>query len=74
MRGQRVPVVGRVTMDMIIVDLTDLGETAVGDEVVLLGAQGGAVITVQELAGWADTITYEVLTSISVRVPRVYRD
>jgi len=72
-RGQRVPVVGRVTMDMIIVDLTDLGETAVGDEVVLLGSQGDDAITVQELANWADTITYEVLTSISVRVPRVYR-
>lgn len=72
-RGQRAPVVGRVTMDMIIVDLTDLGETTVGDEVVLLGSQCNDTITVQELAGWADTITYEVLTSISARMPRVYK-
>jgi len=72
-RGRRVPVVGRVTMDMIIVDLTDLGEATVGDEVVLLGGQGGDAITVQELANWADTITYEVLTSISARMPRVYK-
>jgi len=72
-RGCRVPVVGRVTMDMIILDLTDLGESAVGDEVVLLGTQGDDTITVQELAGWADTITYEVLTGISARVPRVYK-
>lgn len=73
-RGVRVPVVGRVTMDMIIVDLTDLGEAAVGDEVVLLGSQRDDAITVQELADWADTITYEVLTGISARVPRVYKD
>jgi alanine racemase len=69
--GKRVPVVGAITMDMCMVDVS---ETAcrVGDEVVLLGAQGSARITADELASWAGTIPWEIFTGVSKRVPRVY--
>ncbi len=71
-RGQRVPVVGRVTMDMTMIDLTDMNESHVGDEVVLMGTQGGGNISCEELAAWAGTIPYEILCGISKRMPRVY--
>ncbi len=71
-RGQRAPIIGRVTMDMSLVDVTDIeGPVKVGDEVVLLGAQGGACIDADELARLSDTIPYEVLCSVGARVPRV---
>jgi alanine racemase len=70
-RGKKYPVVGRVCMDQIMVNIE--WETAYnGDEVVLLGADGGQRITCEDLAGWAGTIPYEVLTNINTRVPRVY--
>ena len=70
-RGKRYPVVGRVCMDQTMVNLE--WDTAYnGDEVVLLGADGGAVITCEDLAAWAGTIPYEILTNINTRVPRVY--
>jgi alanine racemase len=71
-RGRRVPVIGRVTMDMIIVDVTDIEGVSVGDEVVLLGGQGGNSITLHEIAEWAGTITYEILCGISKRIPRIH--
>lgn len=71
-RGRRVPVVGRVTMDMIVVDVTDLPQVAVGDRVVLLGRAGDAAITLEEFASWSGTITYEALCRISKRMPRIY--
>jgi alanine racemase len=71
-RGRRVPVVGRVTMDMTMIDLTDMSESHVGDEVVLMGTQGFASISCGEIAGWAGTIPYEILCGISKRMPRVY--
>jgi alanine racemase len=70
--GQRVPVVGAITMDMCMVDVTAVEGVKLGDEVVLLGAQGGARIGVGELAEWSGTIEWEVLCSISKRVPRIY--
>jgi alanine racemase len=72
-RGARRPVVGRICMDQVMVDI---GWTSAfnGDEVVLLGAQGGTEIRIEELARWAGTIPHEVLTSINTRVPRVYLD
>jgi alanine racemase len=73
-RGRRVPVVGRVSMDMITVDVTDIPDAADGDEVVLLGAQGEERITAEELAAKIGTISYEIFTSVSARVPRVYVD
>jgi alanine racemase len=72
-RGVRVPVLGRVTMDMIMIDVTDVEGISVGDDVVLMGSQGGERISLSELAGWAGTITYEILCGISKRMPRVYR-
>lgn len=71
-RGQRVPVVGTICMDQIMLDVTDVADAAIGDEVVLMGAQGKDVIADTELAQWADTINYEIMTGISARVPRVY--
>jgi alanine racemase len=72
--GRRAPVVGRVSMDMTMVDVTDLPEIKTGDPVVLLGAQGSTSVTAADLAGMADTIPYEILCSIGPRVPRSYRD
>lgn len=71
-RGERHPVAGRVCMDQIMVNI-GRGTAYYRDEVVLLGRQGGGEITADELAGWAGTISYEVLTNINARVPRIYR-
>jgi alanine racemase len=71
-RGKRAPVVGRVSMDLTMVDVTDIGGVQQEDEVVLLGRQGDAQITADEMATWANTISYEILTSISARVPRIH--
>jgi len=72
-KGSRVGIVGRVCMDMTMVDVTCLPTAAVGDEVVLIGRQGEAQISAAEVAAWTDTIPYEVLCAIGPRVPRVYR-
>jgi alanine racemase len=70
-RGKRYPVVGRICMDQLMVNIE--WETAYnGDEVILLGAMGDTAVTVEELAEWAGTIPYEILTNINTRVPRVY--
>lgn len=71
-RGKRVPVIGIVTMDMIMVDLTSLPNAKVGEEVVLIGTQAKEEIRVEEVAKWADTISYEILSRLSPRIPRVY--
>ena len=71
-RGQRFPVVGRVTMDLIMVDVGQT-QVAVGDEVVLIGEQNNQMISADEVAKLADTISYEVITGIGKRVARVYR-
>ncbi len=70
-RGQRAPVVGRVCMDLCMVDVTDVAGAALGDEVVLLGRQASAELGAVELAGWLETIPYEVLCGIGARVPRL---
>jgi alanine racemase len=73
-RGRRMPVVGTVAMDCLIVDVTDLGGEPIGprEEFVLLGEQGGARITAGELARLRTTISWEVLASMAWRIPRVY--
>ncbi|MDW7650747.1 MAG: alanine racemase [Bacillota bacterium] len=71
-RGQRVPVVGRVCMDQTLVNISGVEGAAAGDEVVLFGRQDHALLPVDEVARWLDTINYEVVTSISRRVPRIY--
>ena len=71
--GRRCPVLGRVTMDQTIVDVTDVPGAQCGDEAVLVGRQEGAEISVGEFSGWADTIPWETLCSVTKRVPRIYR-
>jgi alanine racemase len=71
-RGQPAPVVGNVTMDLIMADVTDIPEVSEGDEVLLFGAEGGNCLPVEDLAERIDTISYELLCAVSRRVPRVY--
>jgi len=72
-RGRRVPLVGVISMDIAIADVTDLPEVAVGDAAVLLGrASGGASISVAEYGAWAGLSEYEVTCGMSKRVPRTY--
>ncbi len=70
--GQRCPILGRVTMDQTVVDVTDLPKIAVGDLATILGRQGAAQISVQEFCQWADCIPWEALCSLTQRVQRHY--
>jgi len=70
-RGKRYPVVGSISMDQIVVNIEN-DSAFNGDEVILIGRDGSSEITVEELADWAGTIPYEILTNINTRVPRVY--
>ncbi len=70
--GERVPIVGRVTMDLTMVDITGVPSAAVGDEVVLFGEQGGASIPLEEVAAWSETLPYEIMCTIGKRVARIY--
>jgi alanine racemase len=72
-RGQRCPLLGRVTMDLVMIDVSQIEGAAVGDEVVLMGRQGDEEISAEELAERAGTITWEIITRIGSRVRRVYR-
>lgn len=69
-RGKRAPVIGRVCMNMIMVDVTHIPEVKLEDEVVLIGRQGKEEITAEELAELSQTINYEVTTRINERIPR----
>jgi alanine racemase len=71
-RGREAPIVGRVTMDMTMLDVTDIPGVEVGDEVVIFGAQDGARISLEEVARQSETLSYDVMISIGKRVPRVY--
>lgn len=71
-RGQLVPIVGRVSMDLTLVDVTDIPEAAVGDDVMIIGKQAASQITAEDLAAHIGTISYEVTCGISDRVPRIY--
>lgn len=69
-RGRRAPVVGRICMNMFMVDVTDVPQVGLEDVVVLLGASGGEVLTAETMASWLGTINYEVVTRISPLLPR----
>jgi alanine racemase len=71
-RGRRVALLGRVCMDMIMVDVTGLPDVRLADEAVLIGRQGEEEISADEVAEIQGTISYEILSGISPRVPRVY--
>ena len=70
-RGKKYHVVGSISMDQIVVNI-EMDSAYAGDEVVLVGEAGDEAITCQDLADWAGTIPYEILTNINTRVPRVY--
>jgi len=72
LNGKRYPVVGSISMDQIVVNIGQ-GSAYNGDEVILLGSDGKNLITCHELADWAGTIPYEILTNINTRVPRIYK-
>jgi len=71
-RGLEAPVVGNVTMDLIMVDVTDIPDVSEGDEVILFGPTEGNCLPVEDLAGEIGTISYELLCAVSRRVPRIY--
>lgn len=71
--GRRARIIGLVCMDMVMIDVTEIPEAAVGDEVILIGRQGADQITAADLAEWTGTIAYETLCAIGSRVPRVYQ-
>ncbi|HKV55089.1 MAG TPA: alanine racemase [Candidatus Binataceae bacterium] len=73
-RGRRAPVVGAVCMDLTMVDVTDVPEVRIGDEVILWGGAGEAMISVNDVARLAQTISYEMLCTVGRRVPRIYRN
>lgn len=72
--GIRCPQIGTICMDQMMVDVTEVPGVAVGDEAVLIGRQGNQRITADEIANKAETISYEILLSISDRVPRLYEE
>lgn len=71
--GKRAPIIGRVSMDMIVVDVTDIENAKLFDEVVFIGEQNGERISVEEIAAVCDTISYEITCGISRRVPRIFK-
>jgi alanine racemase len=73
-RGKRAPIAGRVSMDLTIVDVTEIPGVEIGDEAVLIGTQGVETITAYDHADLAGTIPYEILCNINVRVPRIMVD
>ncbi len=73
-RETRCPLIGRVTMDQIVVDVTGAGDIRLGEEAVVLGNQGREAITAEDLATQADTIPWDILTGIKGRVARIYPD
>ena len=72
-RGARCAVLGRVTMDQTIIDVTDVPGVRCGDEATLVGRQGAAEISITEFSTWSDTIPWETLCSVTKRVPRIYK-
>jgi alanine racemase len=71
-RGQRARIIGRVSMDQCVVDLSQISDAREGDEVVAMGAQGDAEISLEEFADTAHTIPHEALCGLGPRLPRVY--
>jgi len=70
--GRRVPVVGLVTMDLMIVDVGE-ASVALGDVATLIGSAPGGTVTLSEFAGWSDVVQWEVLVGLGARLPRLYK-
>ena len=73
-RGKRARILGRICMDQMVADVTDIPDAAPEDEVVLIGKDGTESITAEEIAAWSGTISYEILLSVGSRVERVFRN
>jgi alanine racemase len=71
LRGQRAPLVGRISMDMAVLDVTEISGVETGDEVVILGSQADETISAYDLADASETIPWEVFTRIGPRVARI---
>ena len=69
-RGKRAPILGRVCMDLTMIDVTNIDGVSLNDEVVIIGVQGESAVSADDIAGKTGTISYEVLTSIAPRVTR----
>jgi alanine racemase len=72
LRGRRVPIVGRISMDVTVVDISHVPDAELGDVVTFVGRDGGGEIALDEVATLADTISYEILTGITARVARIW--
>ena len=70
--GKRARVLGRVSMDMITVDVSDIEKTKMGDEVILIGKMGDEIITPEEVASYADSSSYEIVTRINPKIQRTF--
>ncbi|MFW6200575.1 MAG: alanine racemase [Gemmatimonadota bacterium] len=73
-RGRGAPIVGRISMDVTVVDISGLDEVEVGDVATILGRDGAEAIELEDVAGWAETISYEILTGFTPRLPRIWLD
>jgi alanine racemase len=73
-RGQYAPVVGRVSMDLTLMDVTDVPGVRSGDVVTLIGVDGGLSVPAEDIARTAGTLSYEITCGVSTRVPRVYQE
>jgi alanine racemase len=73
-RGRRVPIVGRISMDMTVVDITGLEDVAAGEVATVIGRDGAEAIALDEVAAAAGTISYEILTGFTPRLPRLERE
>ncbi len=72
-RGKRAKIIGRVSMDMLVIDVTDIAGVKQSDEVVIIGAQGKERVSAEEIADKTGTINYEVVTQINAAIPRIYK-
>jgi alanine racemase len=73
-RGQRAPIVGRVCMDLTMLDVGHIADVHLGDEVVAFGRQGQALLPADEVAAHIDTINYEIVAGLTARVARIYTE
>lgn len=71
---KRAPIIGGNAMDAMMIDITDIPQTQLWDEVVIMGKQGADEISVHDLAAWGGTVSYDIMTRWSVRMPRVYKE
>ena len=72
--GQRAKIIGRICMDQMMADITGISGVCAGDEVTLMGTDGSESISAEDIAGWAGTISYEILCSTGSRVDRVFKE